>query len=208
MIRSRYRYNNVDNQALENVQKDMSRDIDEYSKIRKERKGWLKQRSEKRQYVKDRNERYKQTENLRNDVKRELRAVGNIEKRIGRIRSPEVQEVVYDILNQARERGMSVDEVLQALPDGGIKGRVSPASRSSLYWILGSLLLSALIFPSANQNMRNFAGKVADGASDLSDKLQAFVEETREGLEDIIAEAHFNRLKKSMDSGDEGEPQA
>lgn len=70
---------------------------------------------------------------------------------------------------------------------------------------LGVATLLLMVLPTAKKSLRPFALIAVKGALDLADQVKALVGEAGEGLQDLIAEAQFERLQKA--AGPEGASQ-
>jgi len=162
----------------------------------------LEEELENRSY---RGQRYSRRDlmRLRSELFRELKAVRAIENRTRRPRSPEVRELMREIIDLAGEQGMSVDELYGVFPR---LGRPSPGERvAGFFQSRGGLmvllaLLALLAVPSSRQKISSLLQKIIAEAGDLTGQLKGFFARLGEGIEDIIAEAQFERIKESVEN--------
>jgi hypothetical protein len=100
----------------------------------------------------------------------------------------EPREVDADIAALLREmrRGRGV---------GGLSGLLSSEQLQGFVWGLGAAAVLMMVMPAAKQSLRPFAVTTVKGAMDLMDQVKTLFGEAGEGLQDIIAEAQFERVK-------------
>lgn len=60
---------------------------------------------------------------------------------------------------------------------------------------LGTAVLAGLVLPSAGRKLRNLSVHTVEESMDLVDRARSMVVRAKEGVEDIIAEASFNRFQ-------------
>ncbi len=140
---------------------------------------------------------------LRSELFRELKAVRAIENRMQRPRSPEVRDLMREIIDLAGEQGMTMDELYSVFPQ---LGRTSPGARvAGFFQSRGGLmvllaLLALLAVPSTRQKVSSLLKKIMAEAGELTGQLKGFIARMGEGIEDIIAEAQFERIKDTVES--------
>lgn len=151
------------------------------------------------------NRRYQRQTSARNlevrrEIKKELRALKAIEDRSRRTSDPEVRRIVHEMINEASQRGMTVSDLYQGLSNRqGIMGRLGNiADNSNNLIYLGLLLLVLLSVPTFREAARPFLGKVVDEVESLGEKVKSMAVKAKEGVEDIIAEAQFERLQDAL----------
>jgi hypothetical protein len=68
-------------------------------------------------------------------------------------------------------------------------------------WLVGAALAAAAstLLPIARQTLRPLAVSGIQGALGLADRAKSIVRVMKEEVEDIVAEAQFERMKKQMD---------
>lgn len=64
-------------------------------------------------------------------------------------------------------------------------------------WGVGAAALLLMVLPSAKRSLRPFAVSAIKGAFDLVDQLKSVIAEAGEGLQDLVAEAQFERMKEA-----------
>lgn len=132
---------------------------------------------------------------LRSSLARELRALQAVENRAGRTRDPLVREMLLDLLEDANEQGLTVNELAGYFNGGGLRGRLLPGGgQGMMSWLL-PLLLVLVAVPSARQGLKPLAKKVVEGAMDITDKINELITSAKEEVEDIVAEAAFDKMK-------------
>ncbi len=142
---------------------------------------------------------------LRGELARELRAIQAVENRAGRTRDPLVREILYELLEEAREQGISVNE-LSGYYNGGLRGRLASlmpgGGAGGTSWLLPALLLLMAV-PQVRQGLKPLAKKVVEGAMDISDKINELLTTAKEEVEDIVAEVNFEKIRDSLNVQDE-----
>lgn len=79
------------------------------------------------------------------------------------------------------------------------KGFISPETKSFAYGV-GVGVLATIMFPQIKDNLKPVAAVAAKGAVGIADKFQEMISGMREGIEDIVAEAKWENLKKTLDN--------
>ncbi|SFG83710.1 hypothetical protein SAMN05660649_02875 [Desulfotomaculum arcticum] len=195
MTRRRTQQNNADPNLVNAVKKDILADMHYYRDNMEDANGWFAAGRPARA-VRDKHRAMRQ---LRQDVRREMQSVKRIEDRLGRVRNPQVRRMVYEILEEANDQGLTVNDILQSFPRRrGLGDILGMGSDKSLYWIIGASILGLALFPTAKNNLKGIMSNLAKGSMDISDKLQTMVAEAKEGIEDIVAEAQFQKMQDSM----------
>ncbi|MBC7325258.1 MAG: DUF5132 domain-containing protein [Moorella sp. (in: Bacteria)] len=145
------------------------------------------------------------TPGARRELFRELQAIRALENRLARSRYPEVREILAELLEEARERELTAGELTDLLT--GRRG-VPFWERFDLQRVLLVLaaLATLLALPSVREKVRPLLKKTIAEALELGERGKAALARLGEDLEDIVAEAQFNRLKESLEP--EPEPKA
>lgn len=134
---------------------------------------------------------------LRNGLQRELDAVNKINQRLGQIRDPQVRQLLYDLLQEAGQQGMDVQEVMQSLnrnysPSGNVPlasrltGWLNNVDRRSFGWGAGAALLGILFMPSLNKTLRPLTRKAMEEAMEITERAQGVFSRAKEEFEDIV----------------------
>lgn len=146
---------------------------------------------------------------LRSGFARELKAIQAIENRVGRNRDPLMRELLFDLLEEAREQGITVNELAGYYNEGGLRSKLASllpgGGQGGMSWLLPALLF-LLAVPSARQGLKPLAKKVVEGAMEVSDKINEILTTAREEVEDIVAEVSFEKIQNSLT--DPAEPPA
>lgn len=144
---------------------------------------------------------------LRGDIRRGLESVRDVENRVNSISDPQVREAVGAIIREARDEGLSLDQVIRRLNDGVVTGwgrRVGDWFGSSqgrgFIWGIGATVVAAMLFPVTRKGLRNIAVKTMEGTMDMADQARAAFGRTKEGFEDMIAEANFHGMQEEENS--------
>jgi hypothetical protein len=74
-------------------------------------------------------------------------------------------------------------------------GLLSSEQLQGFIWGAGAAALLLMVLPTAKQTLRPFAVSAVKGGMDLMDQFKAMFGEAGEGLQDLIAEAQFDRMK-------------
>ena len=69
---------------------------------------------------------------------------------------------------------------------------------------VGAAVLGFLFWPVIKRSARPVTKVVVAGAMAAGDRVRTAVAELKEGLEDVVAEAQFERMKESMEPGEKG----
>jgi len=149
------------------------------------------------------------TATLRRELYGELRAMQRIQKRLAQTKNPEVRAALDEILNETRNMGIGLDELLGALPgtySAGIKERLTNLLPQGGSLMLLLALLALLAIPSVREKVRPSISKVMEQAMGLAESARTLAAQLRESFEDIVAEAQFDRLKKTMEDTGATEP--
>lgn len=86
--------------------------------------------------------------------------------------------------------------------DNSVRGRMgnymrSPEGKAFAYGA-GTMLLALMLFPTAKKGIRPAVKKAVQGGLAFSEKVQEVIASAREGLEDLVAEAHFEQLQENV----------
>ncbi len=146
---------------------------------------------------------------LRRNLLNELRSVSAMNRPGGQTPDPRLRQMVYELLQETRQQGMGVPDLVQSLQAGnGAEGYggffnrltapVKTIDRRSFGWGVGASLLGLLFLPSLGKSMRGLARKAVEETIEVTDRAQGFFTQAKEEFEDIVSEANFNRLKDSV----------
>lgn len=187
--------NRFDRRALESARRDLLDEIrllDELDMGSGERRRFFFRDPREREY-----DNYLRSRSRgRRELLKELQAIGAVESRIGRTKDPYIRELAREIVRETERHGLTLSDLTGRRDSRGI------LSGNGLYLALAGLL-GLLLVPSAGQKLKDLLSRAAGEITDLTDKAQTMVERTKEELEDIVAEAQFNRFKEALDPGTE-----
>lgn len=150
------------------------------------------------------NQQYSDLRTLRGEIKRGLQAVEGTERRLDNIADPLVRDAVYTILQETRQEGIPLSQVINRL--GADEGRGAGLSQRMAGWFgpgagrgflggIGVSLLAALLIPATRGSLRNVGIKVMESGMSFADQTRSIFGKAQEGFEDMIAEANFNTLQ-------------
>jgi hypothetical protein len=140
-----------------------------------------------------------------------LAAVRAYEKRLASISDPYARRALSQMIQEERSQLMNLADLIEMVeqnPEGGSFSRArrqmshrlkSPSNKSFAYGV-GVAVLGALLFPTIKESLHPVAMKAMQGVRDLSEQAQGLLSGVRENIEDLVAEAEFERLKSSIDS--------
>ncbi|HEY3366982.1 MAG TPA: DUF5132 domain-containing protein [Symbiobacteriaceae bacterium] len=74
-------------------------------------------------------------------------------------------------------------------------GLMSPEQLQGFMWGVGAAALLLMVLPQAKQVLRPFAVSTMKGAMELMDQLKGLMGQAGEGLQDLVAEAQFERMQ-------------
>lgn len=155
-------------------------------------------------------QRYRTLQNIREDLKKELEAIRAIENKTASITDPYVKEIASSVVTQAREQGVSLDEVLTRLDRQGgqkenLRQRASKmlnvGQRKGFLYGAGAAILAAMLYPSAKQSLHLLAVKTMEGGMDLADRTKSLVSRAKDGFEDIVTEANLRNFQGESTDG-------
>ncbi|GMB02235.1 hypothetical protein [Pelosinus sp. IPA-1] len=145
-----------------------------------------------------------------------LAAVRASEQRMANISDPYARKALQRMIQEERSQLMNLAELIEMVeqnPESGSFARArrqmshrlkNPSNKNFVYGV-GVALLGALLFPTLKESLHPVAMKAMQGVKDLSDQAQGLLSGVREDIEDLVAEAEFEKLKSSIDSAMTGE---
>jgi len=178
-----------------------SRSRDGYllDELREELLAELEERSE-RQKVRRRRYPRRDLGRLRREVYNELNAMRAIENRLRRSRvSPEARVLLNELMDEAADQGLTIDDLFRSLPRQPLTERLADffQSRNGMYLLLAMLVILAT--PSTREMVKPALKKVAGEVNELADQVRGLLAKIKEGLEDVVAEARFEKMKEAME---------
>lgn len=126
------------------------------------------------------------------------------------ITDPYVHRLVDKMARQDMRKELSLAELIDLLEHNAELGRsgylkrnlrqtLSSPEGKSFFYGAGSVLLLLLLLPALKDKTRKLLVALIQGTAKLSEQASELVEGIKEDLEDIIAEAQFENIKKSID---------
>ncbi|AIF52150.1 hypothetical protein UFO1_2605 [Pelosinus sp. UFO1] len=145
-----------------------------------------------------------------------LAAVRASEQRMANISDPYARKALQKMIQEERSQLMNLAELIEMVeqsPESGsftrarrqMSHRLKSQSNKNFVYGVGVALLGALLFPTLKESLHPVAMKAMQGVKDLSDQAQGLLSGVREDIEDLVAEAEFEKLKSSIDSAMTGE---
>ncbi|MQL51750.1 hypothetical protein GFC01_05635 [Desulfofundulus thermobenzoicus] len=144
---------------------------------------------------------------LKRDLYRELQVLRDMEERLQRNGSPEVMTVLRELLDETRTEGLSLRDLVDNLPRncGGVMSRLPDFFNRGNTLTLLLILLALVSVPALRDKLRPLITAILEHLFALLGSAQQLLAQIKEGVEDIVAEAQFERLKDSL--GEKGEQQ-
>ena len=137
---------------------------------------------------------------LGGEIHDELRAIRDVENRLRRSRvSPGAKSILHELLDEADDQGLTADDLLRALPRPSLTGRLTGflQSRNGIYLMLA--LLVVLATPAAREGLKPVLKKLVEEVNNIAEQARSFLAKAREGVEDIVAEAKFDKIKDEIE---------
>lgn len=142
---------------------------------------------------------------LRRELRKELQAIRNMERRVQRQRNPEVRALLQEIIEEARERNVTVGELSELLGPSSLPESLREISTNRTMWTVLLVILTLLTVPAFRNALTPYLNKILAEIVILGDKTKATMTKIREDIEDIVAEAQFEKIKKDLEPTDENE---
>lgn len=140
-----------------------------------------------------------------------LAAVQSYEQRLSAITDPYALKAMRQMIEQERRELMNLAELIELVensPDMSGVGRLnrqfshrikSSTGRTPGFW-LAAALVGAVLVPSVRETLRPIALKTVQGVMELGEQAQGLFSGVKEDLEDLVAEAQFDKLKQSIET--------
>ncbi|NPV90869.1 MAG: hypothetical protein HPY50_08860 [Firmicutes bacterium] len=145
---------------------------------------------------------------MRDEVRAEMRAQQVYQDHWSR--NPQsfyTRELSRDMMEEAQEMGYTPNEMLRAIQQlqrrGTLRYRFNQLMNSregrGFKWGVGATVLAMLFLPSVAKSMRPITKWAVKETMEISEKVQGIVSNLKEDVEDILAEAQFERAKNTID---------
>jgi len=140
-----------------------------------------------------------------------LAALRASEQRLASITDPYGRTALQNMIQEERSQLMSLADLIEMVelsPESGAFTRArrqmshrlqSPSNKNFAYGV-GVALVGAMLFPTLKESLHPVVMKVMQGVKDLSEQAQGLLGGVKEDIEDLVAEAEFEKLKSSIDS--------
>lgn len=142
---------------------------------------------------------------LKNELRRELMALDQMNRRVGQINDPVVRQALVELLQEARQQGAGIPDLLQSLNTNSqgnmgnmgsvldrVVGPLRGIDRRSFGWGIGAALLGFMLMPSLTKSLRCLTEKTMGGSMGFPEGSQNIFERAREEFDSIVAEAQGN----------------
>lgn len=140
-----------------------------------------------------------------------LTAVRSYEQKLAHITDPYARRALQKMIMEERSQLIHLAELIELVEQSPDMGRITRTRRrmvhrlksghtKNLAYGAGLALLAVLMYPTLRDTLHPVIAKAAQGFADLSERAQGFISSMREDMEDLVAEAEFEKLKQSIDS--------
>lgn len=140
-----------------------------------------------------------------------LNAVRAYELRLARISDPYARQTLQKMIQDERRQLLNLAELIDLVEESPDMGRFTRATRQmkhrfkagngkNVAYGLGAAVLAALLIPGVKDALKPVLGKIVSGVNELSEQAQGLISSVKEDMEDMVAEAQFEKLKQSIDS--------
>ena len=144
---------------------------------------------------------------LRREVYSELKSLRAIESRMQRSRvSPEARDLLYELMEEAADQGLTMDDLFRALPRPTLTERLSGFAQSRNGTLLLLALLALLATPSTREMLKPALKKLVGEINELTDQFRGVLAKVKEGIEDVVAEAKFDSIKEEIEKAINEDP--
>jgi len=197
-------------------------DADILDRFKEELMGEMEERLDRQRMSRRRYPR-RDLNRLGGEIHDELRAIRDVENRLRRSRvspgaksilhelldeadglrrsrvSPGAKSILHELLDEADDQGLTADDLLRALPRPSLTGRLTGflQSRNGIYLMLA--LLVVLATPAAREGLKPVLKKLVEEVNNIAEQARSFLAKAREGVEDIVAEAKFDKIKDEIE---------
>lgn len=138
-----------------------------------------------------------------------MTAIQTYEQKLATVSDPYARESLQYMIQEERRQLLNLADLVDIVEQSPDMGRLSRARKRMAHQIrmnpgrsaalgVGIALLGALMLPAVKDKIRPMALKAFQGVLDLSEQAQGLVATMREDIEDIVAEAQFEKLKETM----------
>ncbi|MEG6585456.1 hypothetical protein [Dendrosporobacter sp. 1207_IL3150] len=140
-----------------------------------------------------------------------LNAVRIYEQRLARVTDPYAKQALEKMIQDERRQLLNLAELIDLVEESPDMGRFTRATRQMTHRLkagngkniaygLGAIALAALLIPGVKDALKPLASKVINGVNDLTEQAQGLISGVREDVEDLVAEAQFDKIKQSIDN--------
>lgn len=155
---------------------------------------------------------------LKNQLRNELMALDKMNRRIGRISDPMVRQALVELLQEARQQGAGVPELIDSLNanNPGTLGTVvdrftaplKGIERRSFGWGVGAVLLGMLLLPSLAKSVRSITDQAMGGTTGFTGGSGNLFDMSKEDFDQLVAESPYNKAGNQTETAPKGQPPA
>lgn len=138
-----------------------------------------------------------------------MAAIQTYEQKLATVSDPYARKSLQYMIQEERQQLLNLADLVEIVEQSPDMGRLSRARKRMAHQMrtspgrsaalgVGIALLGALMLPAVKDKLRPMALKAFQGVMDLSEQAQGLVATVREDIEDIVAEAQFEKLKETM----------
>lgn len=143
-----------------------------------------------------------------------MAAIRTYEQKLATVNDPYARKSLQYMIQEERAQLLNLADLVEIVEQSPDLGRLTRARKRMAHQMrtnparsaalgVGIALLGALMLPAVKDKLRPMALKAFQGIMDLSEQAQGLVSTMREDIEDIVAEAQFEKMKESMMMDDE-----
>jgi glutamate racemase len=133
------------------------------------------------------------------------------EHQLASISDPYAHKALQQMIQEERSQLLNLADLIEMVEQGAESGSFtkarqrmshrlkSPSNKNFAYGV-GVALLGALLFPTLKESLHPVAMKAVQGVKDLSEQAKGLLSSVKEDMEDMVAEAEFEKLKNSIDN--------
>lgn len=135
---------------------------------------------------------------LKNELRKELMSLDKMNRRVGQINDPLVRQALIELLQEAKQQGIGIQELMQSLNTNNsgvmssvmdrVTGPLKGIDKRSFGWGIGAALLGLMLLPSLTKSMHSITER-AMGSSMSLENTQNIFERAREEFDNIVADA-------------------
>lgn len=138
-----------------------------------------------------------------------MAAIKTYEQKLATVSDPYAQKSLRYMIQEERTQLLNLADLVEIVEQSPDMGRLSRARKRLTHQMrtnpgrsaalgVGIALLGVLMLPTVKDKLRPMVQKAFQGIMDLSEQAQGLAVTMREDIEDIVAEAQFEKMKEAM----------